>query len=242
MAHPTLQTLTFDSGGYRLKGALHLPPGPCRALVVGCHGLLATSDSPKQLALAKLCGASQMAYFRFDHRGCGESGGVFEKVTSLAARCDDLKNAIGFLHDRLQVRLPLGLFGSSMGGAVCLAVAAEIDAAAIITFAAPLCSRCIRSLPNLEPPDGIRPRLTSNHPNLSFDIRQHLASIKHLLVIHGDADAVVPVSNAKLLYEQAGIPKRLVILPGGDHRMSHISHQAQFVEESLKWYRISFRL
>jgi alpha-beta hydrolase superfamily lysophospholipase len=236
MPRPTLQTLTFNSGGYRLKGALHLPPGPCRALIVGSHGFLATCDSPKQMALAKLCSNSQMAFFRFDHRGCGESEGEFEKVTSLSTRCDDLKNAIGFMHERLRIRLPLGLFGSSMGGTVCLAVATEIDIAAIITFAAPLCSQSIRSLPNLELP------LTSKELKQTFDIRKRLSGIKRLLVLHGEADTVVPVSDARQLYEKAGTPKRLVILPNGDHRMSQLSHQAQFLEESLKWFKISFGL
>jgi alpha-beta hydrolase superfamily lysophospholipase len=241
MPQPAFETLTFDSGGYRLKGALHLPAGPCQALVIGSHGLLATSDSPKQLALAKRCSASQVAYFRFDHRGCGKSEGVFEKVTSLPARCEDLKNAIRLVQPLLQAHLPLGLFGSSMGAAVCLAVAAETEVSAIITFAAPLCSDCIQPLPTLSPPDAIQP-LISNRPNLTFDIRRQLAGIKCLLVIHGDADRVVPVSNARLLYKKAGHPKKLVILRNGDHRMSQISHQAQFLEEALNWFKISFKL
>jgi alpha-beta hydrolase superfamily lysophospholipase len=242
MSQPGFEILTFDSGGHRLKGTLHLPHKPIRAIVIGSHGLLATSDSPKQLALAKLCSASQIAYFRFDHRGCGASEGVFEQVTSLVARCDDLKNAVRRVYGRLQTALPLGLFGSSMGAAVCLATASQIDVASIVTFAAPLCSHCIRTLPGPVPSCGLDPSSASARLNLSFDIRPSLPSIKGLLVIHGDADDVVSVSNARQLHEIAGIPKKLIILPNGDHRMSQLSHQAQFLEESLKWFKNSFGL
>ena len=59
-------------------------------LVVGCHGLLSDRRSPKQTALAGACQRQGMAYFRFDHRGCGESEGRLEEHTTLEARCSDL--------------------------------------------------------------------------------------------------------------------------------------------------------
>ena len=85
-----------------------------------------------------------MAFFRFDHRGCGDSSGVLERDTSLEARCRDLLGAIGHLAQRPDVAGPFGLFGSSMGGAVCLAVAARAAVGPLVTFAAP-----VRSTPLL---------------------------------------------------------------------------------------------
>ena len=38
-----------------------------------------------------------------------------------------------------------------------------------------------------------------------------------LLLIHGDADTLVPLSHAKRLYELAGYPKELWVIPGAGH-------------------------
>jgi hypothetical protein len=38
-----------------------------------------------------------------------------------------------------------------------------------------------------------------------------------LLQVHGDGDTIVPIRFGKKLFESANEPKRLVIIPGGDH-------------------------
>jgi uncharacterized protein len=51
-----------------------------------------------------------------------------------------------------------------------------------------------------------------------FRSRDHIASVKApLLVIHGDADRVIPVKQGRTLFEKANEPKELVILPGEGH-------------------------
>lgn len=44
-------------------------------------------------------------------------------------------------------------------------------------------------------------------------------SPRPLLIIHGDRDEVVDLDHARRLYEQAGDPKELVIIPDGEHRL-----------------------
>jgi predicted acyl esterase len=85
-----IKKITFLSDGFKLYGTLHLPPAERPPVVIGSHGLLSSSSSPKQIALARACTAAGIAYFRFDHRGRGKSEGVFKEVTSLKARCTDL--------------------------------------------------------------------------------------------------------------------------------------------------------
>ena len=121
-----------------LKGYLHLPPVTNPPFVIGCHGLFSDKNSPKQIELAKHCNRLNMAYFRFDHRGCGESKASFEAVTSLDGRCTDLKAAANMLRTRDDLGDQMGLFGSSMGGSVCLAVAGDLAAHAVVTWAAPI--------------------------------------------------------------------------------------------------------
>jgi alpha-beta hydrolase superfamily lysophospholipase len=237
-----IENIKFFSDHYRLHGILHLPNTSKPPLVIGCHGLFATSDSPKQIALAKQCCENGIAYFRFDHRGCGQSQGEFEKVTSVPARCKDLKSAIKSVCYRLETKHPIGLFGSSMGGTVCLALASEIKTGPIVVIAAPLSTHGLRRPTELEDSNHLHlsDRFYTNH--LTFDIQNRLSGINNILIFHGDLDPVVPVSNAYQLYNAANQPKKLVIQKSGDHSMSNIVHQKEFQRESLRWIQKGFDL
>ena len=114
------RNITFTSNGLSLRGILHHPSIPMPPVVIGSHGLFSSGNSPKQIALAKACNARGIAFFRFDHRGCGQSEGVFKEVTSLEARCNDLISAIKTIQLRKDAGDRISLFGSSMGGAVCV--------------------------------------------------------------------------------------------------------------------------
>ena len=102
--------ITFESDGFFLKGMLHLPKTDLPPIVIGSHGLLSNSYSPKQIALARECNANGIAYFRFDHRGCGQSNGVFNEVTSLEGRHNDLISAIKTMQMRKDIGEKIGLF------------------------------------------------------------------------------------------------------------------------------------
>ncbi len=145
-----IKDISFFSDGFKLRGSLHLPSVNRPPVVIGCHGLYSSSSSPKQIALADQCNRFGIAYFRFDHRGCGRSEGKFEAVTSIEARCKDLADAVAVITGTTDTSDRFGLFGSSMGGTVCLSVAGELGAHTLVTFAAPIRSRILGTgLPNV---------------------------------------------------------------------------------------------
>ena len=74
------ENISFNSDSLKLKGVLHLPDDGQPPVVIGSHGLYSSGSSPKQIALAEQCNRLGIAYFRFDHRGCGSSQGEFERV------------------------------------------------------------------------------------------------------------------------------------------------------------------
>jgi len=233
------KNITFSSNGFILKGTLHLPAAEYPPVVIGSHGLFSNGSSPKQIALAKQCNAFGIAFFRFDHRGCGQSQGVFQNVTSVEARCNDMFSAIKIIQNRKDTGNRIGLFGSSMGGTVCISVFAKSDVYSIVTCAAPVRSNSI--IKTLEKSHN------SNTPNPTFykryldsDISDKLSSIHHILIFHGDSDALVPPLNAREIYEKAGDPKKLIIQKDGDHRMSNKTHQENFVRESALWFKNCF--
>jgi alpha-beta hydrolase superfamily lysophospholipase len=231
-----VREISFFSDGLILKGTLHLPAFDRPPVVIGSHGLYSSQDSPKQIALARACNALGMAYFRFDHCGCGLSQGEFEQVTSLAARCTDLKKAVEAIKSRKETGHRIGLFGSSMGGTVCLSVAGELNINPIVTFAAPLRSN-IRDEQFKQTRNHKTPGIFLDANKSDFDISENLAQVRNILILHGEKDETVPLSHAEEIHRLAGEPKRIVVQPNGDHRMSNETHQSEFIREASLWFK-----
>jgi alpha-beta hydrolase superfamily lysophospholipase len=188
------------------------------------------------MELADRCNRLGIAYFRFDHRGCGSSEGTFEEVTSLEARCKDLAAAVAAILGSNDTARRFGLFGSSMGGTVCLNVANELGADVLVTFAAPIRSRIQQN--------GFSKSSSANLSEIfldarkrPFDISDRLPDIANILIFHGDADAVVPVYHAEEIYKLAKQPKRLIKQSQGDHPMSQEAHQKVFISEASLWFK-----
>ena len=228
------ENVEIAADGFKLRGTLHLPAALHPRIVVGCHGLLSDRRSPKQVAMAMVCNRLGMAYLRFDHRGCGDSDGRLEEVTSLEARASDVLHAIDHLTTRPDLGGPVGLFGSSLGGAVCLRVAARSEIAALVTFAAPVRSRPLKR-------DSRRPIGTLANARMAsvlkeeFDLGGELARIRNILVVHGEADDVVPIAHAHEIFQSSRDPKRLIVQENGDHLMSDPNHQDEFIREASVW-------
>jgi alpha-beta hydrolase superfamily lysophospholipase len=227
-----IEEIIFAADEFMLKGYLHLPPVAKPAFVIGCHGLFSDKNSPKQIELAQHCNRLNMAYFRFDHRGCGESKASFEAVTSLDGRCTDLKAAANLLKAREDLGDQMGLFGSSMGGCVCLTVAGDLAAQAVVTWAAPIRSADLVR-PHAHPAAGSDIPFKKN----PFDICKPLASLRNILIFHGDADETVPRSHAAEIYERVREPKKRVIFSLSDHRMSRPADQQTFLREASLWFQ-----
>ena len=230
------KTIHFHADGFELVGTLHLPDVPFPPLVIGCHGLLANRDSIKQISLARTCNAHGMAYFRFDHRGCGESQGDFRKVTSLEARCSDLCRAIETLEQHPAVGPLTALFGSSFGGTVVLAHASRYRIPALITYAAPLNSATIQHA-NIRDNQGHPAHISLLTEALAFDLSPILKTVSNILIVHSGGDETVPVEHARQIHSGVSRPKKLFIFEGGDHRMSDSEHQKRFSELFIEWLK-----
>ena len=218
-----METIEFKSDEYTLMGSLHLPGDKSAPFVIGCHGLMADRRSPKQVRLAHACCGQGIGYFRFDHRGCGDSQGEFNRVTSLEGRQLDLLNAIQLVRSLDACNGVIGLFGSSMGGTVCLSVCHAENITAMVIVASPLHSHF--------------PQAAHHHLNVSFDITTEIKQVKNIHIFHGEHDEVVPLTHARTLYGLASQPKKLTIQLAGDHRMSNPEHQSTFIRESVDWFK-----
>ena len=212
---------------------LHLPisSGPC---VVACHGLGASKDSDKYALLARVFAGAGLALARFDFRGCGDSTGA-EEETTVATRVTDVRAVLARLraHPRLDGRF--GLLGSSLGGFVALQVAASSEAPMpVVTWNAPASLADLLRRP--PPPAGdagqaLREELgRGEYLETPPGVRQHL-------IVQGTADDVVRAEHADLLRARGGDDCALLLLEGGDHRLSEPAHRERAALESLRWFQ-----
>lgn len=237
----------FKVDEFTLKGTLHLPPGPMPPLVVGSHGLEGSRNSAKQMLLSKVLPASNIAFFRFDHRGCGDSQGSFIKDTSLEKRARDLCAAVGHVFEMGVTSNQIALFGSSMGGATCIKAWQDLERAGFriqgaVLCASPVNTRTIKRIPLTG--NDKRPDLSLDFfkENLLYDLSDQAKALHHVMIFHGRADEVVPVENAEILYATMQTPKEMILHDGGDHQMTNRAHQQGFEQKMTAWYKSVFNL
>jgi pimeloyl-ACP methyl ester carboxylesterase len=228
---------TFDSDGITLachvaRPPVELEPGPA---IIMCHGFpIGPLDAQRsggtfpQLMdrVAREVGCVAMT---FNFRGCGGSKGDF----SLQGWVDDLRNAISHL---LTVTEPTGvnLIGTNTGGSIAICVAADdprVSAAALLS-------------PRADFDDwGGHPRRFLEHARQIGAIKDHrfppsmdewtrdfqrfrpVASAdrfapRPLMVMHGEDDDEVPVSDARQLVNAHG-EGELSLFAGAGHRLRH---------------------
>ncbi|MHB8684008.1 MAG: alpha/beta hydrolase [Dehalococcoidia bacterium] len=138
--------LTFEtSGGLRLEGALRLLPGASFGAVVLHPHPQFGGDMHNHVVLA-LCrvfterGASTL---RFNFRGTGASGGVFDGGCGQA---DDARAAVGTLQAGMP-GAPVVLAGYSFGSQIAASVAADLALAGLVLVSPPLGYAPLPALP-----------------------------------------------------------------------------------------------
>ena len=247
------ERVSFSNGrGQTLVGIVHHPPkNPVPAAAILCHGMESDKESEKLVALGEGLSVTGILALRFDFACSGESGGKFEEIT-YSGEAEDLSAAFDFML-RYGVE-KIGIVGSSMGGTAALLFAArEKGVAALVTIAAPLHPE--KFTDRLLIPEEVerwrREGFIHYHGrriNVSFlqdleriDVPRAARKILcPVLVIHGDADATVPVEEAHELSAELRGPKKLLILQGADHRLSDPLLRQEALEQAIRWMASCF--
>jgi fermentation-respiration switch protein FrsA (DUF1100 family) len=238
-----------NARGRQLAAILRRPEaGAPQAFVVLCHGMLSGKNSPKQMRLTELLSSHGFATLRFDFTSRYDSEGPVEEMT-YTNQVGDLAAAVAWGRKTLGP-LPLGLYGSSMGGAVAILYSAALEQpdalAAISAVGRPgdLWSAWARG----EQLDRWRSEgwitLEGNRLPFGFyqdalnqDVPGAAAQIKApLLLIHGARDSIVPAAQCRELHAAAAGPKRMVILPSADHRFSRPEDLETMLQEVSRWF------
>ena len=241
-----------NSPGQRLAGILHRPGPdgePLGPTVVLCHGMMSAKEGRKQEAFAEALQRGGFSVLRFDFSFCGESEGHFPDIT-FSQEVDDLACAVRWVRQRGGE--PVGLLGSSMGGAVALLYASrDPGIAAVVTVAAvgypgrlaermDLLKRKMEEWKQEEHRFGASGDVGAAfyQDALLQDVTGAVQGMAApLLILHGSLDEVGPVSDARALFDHAGEPRRLRIFPDADHRFIRPVDLEEAVAEAAAWFR-----
>jgi pimeloyl-ACP methyl ester carboxylesterase len=223
-----------DAAGHRVAGILSTPAEPTDRMVVLCHGFLSSKNSTTNKTLTRLLTDHGVATFRFDFFGQGESQGPFSDMTltialGQAMSALDLVASAGFRR--------LGVMGSSFGGLVAVLTAAKRKDLRAVALKCPVGDfpevlrlefgdagmetwKLRREIPDVVT-GGSQPiplRYALYEDCLVYDAYKAAESIEApVLIVQGDCDALVPLSQSRRLMDAIRTEKRLEILKGADH-------------------------
>lgn len=164
--------------------------------------------------LAQLHHRLGVGLFIFDYRGYGHSRGEpSEQGTYLDARA-----ALEYLRQRPDVDPErMVYFGRSLGSAVAVELATEQPPQAIV-LVSPFAS--VRDMARLALPFPPAGWLVRNH----YPTASRIKGVNvPLLVLHGDLDQTVPISQGRKLFEAANEPKTFRVLRGAGHNDTYIA-------------------
>jgi alpha/beta superfamily hydrolase len=229
------ENVSFKSEGQSVAGILHLPKEQNSACVIASHGLLSSKESEKYVAMGETLSQKGIAMLRFDFRGIGESEGKWEDDT-VSRRITDLRSAIDFVGSYVGLRNRIGLLGSSLGGYVTLIMASlKNEVRASVIWATPF---HLDGLESKQGSEGVPPLGKAFFKDLpNHRLLPLLPKVVNCMVIHGEADELVPVDQAWEIFHGLGSPKEIHVIEAADHRLTHSSHRQRAMGLSTEWFR-----
>jgi uncharacterized protein len=188
-----------------------------------CHGN--AGNVGDRVLHAALLTAAGFDVLLFDYRGYGRSSGR----PSEEGTYRDARAALTGLLEQPGVD-PARVFylGESLGGAVALDLALERSPAGLVLLSA---FTGVRELARLHYPFIPAALVPDAYPTLRGIHELHAP----LLVLHGDRDEIVPLSQGRALFESASEPKRLQVFPGLGHNDLVPLAGAEFAQVIASW-------
>lgn len=228
---------TFESNGIELSCHIGRPPGEVQRGpgVILCHGFpIGMLDAERSggtfpQLMDRAANTLGCVTMTFNFRGCGKSAGDF----SLQAWVDDLRHAISHL---MEVSDPDGviLLGTNTGGSIAVCVGADDPRVSAVGLLSPRAdfddwaqhprrllehAREVGAIRNRNFPPSVDEWAREFRRFRPVESARRFAP-RPMLVMHGDEDDSIPVSDARQLANAHG-DAELSLLVGGGHRLRH---------------------
>jgi uncharacterized protein len=232
--------------GNLIVGDLHrIGPGSGKWLVL-CHGMESTRGGTKQSAIAQRFAPAGYNILRFDFSYVGDSEGEYEDLT-VSGEVDDALGALDFMHEFGASECTL--VGSSLGGLVALLAAAHVPflVSRVAVIAAVADSRIFT--------EGLTEKAISEWRTrgrhrvgsgflkpaflddvLKIDAPAMMKQVTMpVLVMHGDADTVVPFAHAEKIARSVAGPCEVVKFEGVEHRFEEPGALDRLLDVLASW-------
>lgn len=157
-----------------------------------------------------------------DYRGFGRSTSA---LPSERSACEDAHAAWQWLA-RQHPQARRFIYGHSLGGAIAVQLASEVDDAAGL-----IVEGTFTSIPEVFETMKwgwlpLKPLITQR-----FDSAQRVRQVRvPTLVVHGSDDRLIHPELGRALYERSTAPKRFVLVKGGSHHDTHVVGASQYRE------------
>jgi len=235
----------FNSSKEKLDYEFHGDPSDTSLLAIIGHGVTGNKDRPWAVGLADALAEAGINALRFSFAGNGESEGQFEECT-VSKEVKDLKTVVNAAEDEGYHRICY--IGHSMGAAAgVLAASRDERIELLVSLSGMVYTKkfCETEFGDQKPGKGCM--WDEEDCPLSQEFVDDMHRIDNVLertekievpwlIVHGDADDVVPVEEGQEIYRAAFEPKELVILPGVDHVYSD-EGLPKMIEAVVSWLK-----
>jgi uncharacterized protein len=226
-----------SANGKTLYGLFFPAKGPAKGTVIHFHGNFGNFSN--HFPLVVFLPERGFNLLAFDYQGYGASQGSPSPKRTI----EDGLASIRFVQSRSS-GTPVFLLGQSLGGAIATVVAARAPEVRAVILEAPFTSYRAMGRTVMSRRVWTWP-LVALAPFLSrrYDPIDAVAAIapRPLLIIHGEKDAIVPVSMSKKMFAAAREPKTLWTVPEAGHlemrrrvREEYEKRVTRFFEQATK--------
>lgn len=251
--------VTFINREQKIFGMLHRPVTETDSLcpgIVMLHGFTGTSVEPHRLFVTTARYLTQKGFcvLRFDFRGSGQSEGDFADMTFMGQVSDALI-AVDFLKSQHGVDPHrIGVIGLNLGGAVaCNVAGTQPDVKSVVLWAPAtkldrLGDRLARAMINLSQEltigfvdwsgNRVGPKFMKQLGN-KVPVAELLHFDGPILIIHGDNDKAVPISDSETVtrvLEEQGKHVELKAIEGADHTFNSVRWEEQVIQFTSDWF------
>ena len=249
----------LENEGQKIFGILHKPAGVAKApCVVVMHGFASSKHGTNRahVMLSEKLAEQGLASFRFDFRGAGDSEGslsdisIEDMVSDALSVLTHTKGLEGIDSERI------GVYGSSLGGAIAMLSAAKFKKVKTMALWAPVASGEL----------WYRDFIAENPEKLTQDPKEVLSSYRGiklspqfqeqfgrmtaakmleeldvpLLHMHGEDDKTVSLLHQKVYKmhsEGKETPSKFISYPDTDHSLGLERISSEAIGECVAWFK-----
>lgn len=247
----------IENKGNKIFGVIHRPVGvetpPC---VIIMHGFASSKHGTNRahVTLSEKLAERGVASLRFDFRGAGDSEGSLSEI-SIEDMVSDALSVLNYA-ETIEEMESIGVFGSSLGGAIAMLASARFGKVRALALWAPVASGelwyrdFIAQNPEKLTEDPKKVLSTYRGIKLHTDFQEQFARMRAaevldeldvpLLHMQGEKDATVSLLHQKVYKmhsEAKSTPSKFISYPNTDHQLGVETISPKVICESVAWFK-----